>query len=125
MARWRVTLPLTRPNLSTFICGAVLSGQEGYSALRYQVDWHLRLAFPLTGTILALLGLGIAMHLGHRGGIAIGVGIGIMVTGLYLTAIQVGGSLGTAGILPPYLAVWSSNVLFGALGLWLLRRAPQ
>jgi lipopolysaccharide export system permease protein len=99
--------------------------QEGYSALRYQVDWHLRLAFPLTGAILALLGLAVAMHLGHRGGIAVGVGIGIVVAGLYLTAIQVGGSLGTAGIAPPYLAVWSSNVLFGAVGLWLVRRAPQ
>jgi lipopolysaccharide export system permease protein len=99
--------------------------QEGYTAVRYQVDWHLRLAFPLTGAILSLLGLAIAMHLGHRGGIAAGVGIGIVVAGLYLTAIQVGGSLGTAGIVPPYLAVWSSNVLFGALGLWLLRRAPQ
>ena len=99
--------------------------QEGYTAVRYQVDWHLRLAFPLTGAILALLGLAIAMHLGHRGGIAVGVGIGIVIAGFYLTALQVGSSLGTAGILPPYLAVWSSNVLFGALGLFLYRRAPQ
>ncbi len=84
--------------------------------MRYQVDWHLRLALPVTTAILALLGVAIALHLGHRGGIAVGVGIGIVVAGLCLTALQIGGSLGTAGILPPALAVWSSNVLFGALG---------
>ncbi len=99
--------------------------QEGYAATRYEVDWHLRLAFPFTATILALLGLAVAMHLGHRGGIAVGVGIGIILAGLYLTALQVGGSMGTAGILPPALAVWSSNVLFGAAGLYLYRRAPK
>jgi len=99
--------------------------QEGYIAVRYEVDWHLRLAFPITAAILALLGLAIAMHLGHRGGIAVGVGIGIVVVGLYLTALQVGGSLGTAGILPPFLAVWSSNVLFGVLGGYLYKKAPQ
>lgn len=99
--------------------------QEGYSAVRYQVDWHLRLALPVTTAILALLGVAIALHLGHRGGIAVGVGIGIVVAGLCLTTLQIGGSLGTAGILPPALAVWSSNVLFGALGVYFLRKAPQ
>lgn len=99
--------------------------QEGYSAVRYQVDWHLRLAFPIATVVLVLFGLATAMYLGHRGGIVVGVGIGIITAGVLLTALQVGGSLGTAGILPPVVAAWSSNALFGVLGVHLLRKAPQ
>ncbi len=99
--------------------------QEGYSTVRYQVDWHLRLAYPITTVVLVLFGLATAMYLGHRGGILVGVGIGIIAAGLLLTALQVGGSLGAAGILPPFFAAWSSNCLFGVLGIHLLRKAPQ
>jgi lipopolysaccharide export system permease protein len=98
---------------------------EGYSAVRYQVDWHLRLAFPITTVILVLFGLAIAMYLGHRGGIVVGVGLGIIAAGVLLIALQLGGSLGTAGILPPFFAAWTSNGLFGLLGIHLLRKAPQ
>jgi len=42
-----------------------------------------------------------------------------------LIALQLGGSLGTAGILPPFFAAWTSNGLFGLLGIHLLRKAPQ
>ena len=99
--------------------------EEGYSAVRYQVDWHLRLAFPFTTAILVLFGLAIAMYLGHRGGIVVGVGLGIIAAGVLLIALQLGGSLGTAGILPPFFAAWTSNGLFGLLGIHLLRKAPQ
>jgi lipopolysaccharide export system permease protein len=99
--------------------------QEGYSTVRYQVDWHMRLAFPVTTVVLVLFGVATAMYLGHRGGIVIGVGLGIIAAGVLLISLQLGGSLGTAGILPPFFAAWTSNVLFGLLGIHLLRKAPQ
>jgi lipopolysaccharide export system permease protein len=99
--------------------------QEGYNSWQYQVDLHLRLAIPVTAIILALLGLGLALRQGLRGNIAVGVGLGIGVAGVYLTVLQVGSSLGNAGIVPPFVGVWSGNLLFAALGIYLLATAPQ
>jgi lipopolysaccharide export system permease protein len=99
--------------------------QEGYNAAQYQVDLNLRLAFPVTAVILALLGLGLALRQSLRGNIAVGVGLGSLVAGAYLTLLQVGSSLGNAGIVPPAVGVWSGNVIFAALGAYLLATAPQ
>jgi lipopolysaccharide export system permease protein len=99
--------------------------QEGYNSSQSQVDLHLRLAFPVTSIILALLGLGLALRQKLRGNIAVGVGLGIGVAGIYLTMLQVGSSLGNAGILSPFVGVWSGNLLFAALGAYLLATAPQ
>lgn len=95
--------------------------QEGYNAAPYEVELHLRLALPLTSVILALLGISIALRQGLYGGMAAGLVIALVVAFLYLTVLQIGCSLGTVGILPPILGVWTGNVIFLALVgyLWM------
>jgi lipopolysaccharide export system permease protein len=95
--------------------------QEGYNSAAYEVELHLRLAFPLTALILSILGITLALRQGIQGGIALGVGTGIIVGSIYLAVLQIGSSLGTAGILPPALGVWAGNVIFLALSgyLWM------
>jgi lipopolysaccharide export system permease protein len=95
--------------------------QEGYNSAPYEVELHLRLAFPLTALILSILGTTLALRQGIQGGIAIGVGTGLIVGSIYLAVLQIGSSLGTAGILPPAVGVWVANVIFLALAgyLWM------
>ncbi|GKT08183.1 LPS export ABC transporter permease LptG [Desulforhabdus sp. TSK] len=97
---------------------------EGYNSTPYEVELHMRLAFPLTTLILALLGITIAMRQGMHAGITLSVGIALIVAFLYLTVLQLGSGLATASILPPALGVWASNVIFTCFTvyLWMTKR---
>lgn len=99
--------------------------QEGYNSAPYGVELHTRIAFPLTTLILALLGISIALRQGLQGGIALGTGIALITAFLYLTILQIGSSLATAGILPPFLGVWAGNILFAIGGIYLWMITPQ
>lgn len=93
--------------------------QEGYNAAPYEVELHLRVALPFTSLVLALLGISIALRQGIHGGIASGLVISLLVAFLYLTVLQIGCSLGTVGILPPIVGVWTANAIFLALVAYL------
>lgn len=92
---------------------------EGYNSLSYEVQLHMRLAFPLTTLILTILGITIVLWQGVHGGIAAGVGIGLIVGSLYLTVLQIGCALATAGILLPFPGVWAADMIFSALTAYL------
>jgi lipopolysaccharide export system permease protein len=96
---------------------------EGYNAKPYEVELQMRLAMPLTTFILALVGVTIALNQGMHGGIAVGVGIALLVASLYFTVLHLGSALATAGILPPFIGVWIGDVIFTTLGgyLWMSR----
>ena len=96
---------------------------EGYNAKPYEVELHMRLALPLTTLIVALLGVTIALSQGLHGGIAIGVGIALVVASLYFVVLHLGSALATAGILPPFVGVWAGDIIFATLAgyLWTAR----
>ncbi|MFP5212302.1 MAG: LPS export ABC transporter permease LptG [Acidobacteriota bacterium] len=94
---------------------------EGYNPTPYEVELHTRAAFPMTTLILAILGVTIVLRQGIHGGIATGIGIALTVAFAYLTVLQVGSGLASAGILPPMVGAWAGNVIFTALAgyLWV------
>jgi lipopolysaccharide export system permease protein len=96
---------------------------EGYNSKPYEVELHLRLAMPLTTFIVALLGITIALSQGLHGGIAVGVGVALIVASLYFMVLHLGSALAVAGILPPFLGVWIGDVIFATLAgyLWMVR----
>jgi lipopolysaccharide export system permease protein len=96
---------------------------EGYNAKPYEVELHMRLAMPLTTLIVALLGVTIALSQGLHGGIAVGVGIALIVASLYFMVLHLGSALAMAGILPPFIGVWLGDVIFATLAgyLWMVR----
>ena len=52
-----------------------------------------------------------------------GIGVGIALAISYWTVISVCAALGTGGALPPILAAWAPNLMFGAGALYLLLTA--
>ncbi|NSW86540.1 MAG: LPS export ABC transporter permease LptG [Syntrophobacteraceae bacterium] len=95
--------------------------QEGFNSTQHQVELHLRVVQPLTTFILAILGIMIALRQGIHGGIAVGVGVGMIVASLYFAVLQLGCALATAEILSPALGVWAGDVIFSSLAgyLWI------
>lgn len=88
--------------------------EEGYRPTRYLVDWHDKLAFPLVCLIMAALGAPFAIKTSPRsGGVALGLALTIAIAFSYWIVRTLFIALGHGGYLPPVVAAWAANVIFG------------
>jgi LPS export ABC transporter permease LptG/LPS export ABC transporter permease LptF len=93
--------------------------QSGYNATELQVELYKKISFPLSCVVMALLGVPFSFSMGKRGaffGITASIGIAIA----YWVLFSVFEKMGAYGLLIPFLAAWSPNVIFSAAGLALL-----
>jgi lipopolysaccharide export LptBFGC system permease protein LptF len=68
---------------------------------------------------MTLIAVPFAVSAGKRGAMY-GVGIGIGIALVYWTLISVFAALGAGGLVPPFLAAWAPNMIFGASAVYLL-----
>lgn len=97
--------------------------RAGFDVSTLRVQWHRKLAFPLIAPISMLLAFPFAFLVGTRGaigGVAMGVGIGI----LYWLGAELLAAMGGVGQLPPLLAAWSPDIVFFFLGLYFVFKMP-
>jgi LPS export ABC transporter permease LptG/LPS export ABC transporter permease LptF len=85
----------------------------GYDVRENEVALHRKIAFPLVTLVMTLIGVPFAVTTGRRGALY-GVGIGIVLALTYWTMISVFAAFGAGGAMPPTLAAWAPNLLFGA-----------
>ena len=98
--------------------------ESGGDATRYRVGLSMKLAFPFTNLVVILIGSPLSARL-RRGGIAIGVGLGLSITFIYYGFIRVGQTLGDHAILPPFVAAWLGNIVFTVCGIVLILRTEK
>ena len=97
--------------------------QSGFDTMRLRVALWQKLSYPLTAVVMVLLAIPFALSMGRRGsiaGIAVAIGVALafrVVDGLF-------GAMGNVDYLPAALAAWSSDILFGLVGGYLLLRTP-
>jgi LPS export ABC transporter permease LptG/LPS export ABC transporter permease LptF len=97
--------------------------QSGFDTMRLRVDlWH-KLAYPLITVVMAVLAIPFALSMGRRGSLT-GVAVAIFVALTYFVVDSFFGALGNVNYLPAPLAAWSSDILFGLVGGYLLLRTP-
>jgi lipopolysaccharide export system permease protein len=96
----------------------------GRDPLELDVQLRLKLAFPFVTLIMTLLGAPLAAGT-RRSGFAIAFTSALAISFVYYGVIQIGQVLGEEALLPPWLAAWIANIIFGALGVYLLVRAPK
>ena len=92
--------------------------QSGFDVLDLRIDLQSKLAFPLTCLIMAIVGLPFAFSVGRRGALY-GVSVGLAIGLLFWGALGLFTQMGRYEVLPPVLAAWGPNMLFGAGGLYL------
>ncbi len=91
---------------------------SGLDVLDLRIDLQGKVAFPLTCSVMAIVGLPFAFSVGKRGalyGVAVGLAIGLVFWG----ALGLFTQMGRYEILPPMLAAWGPNLLFGTGGAYL------
>jgi lipopolysaccharide export system permease protein len=97
---------------------------SGARVANYLVDLHMKLAFPLINFIVILIGAPIATRLRARSA-AIGFGFSVSISFLYYAFMQSGKALGHNGALPPYLAAWMGDIVFGVVGVVMTFQAQR
>lgn len=93
--------------------------QSGVRVKAFEVDYHLKLAMPLSALVFCLLGAPLALR-AARSGRAFGVAASIGLAFVYFTLTAVCRSLAANGALPPLAGAWAPNLLFAALGVGLV-----
>ncbi|MFH1312258.1 MAG: LptF/LptG family permease [Candidatus Eisenbacteria bacterium] len=97
---------------------------SGGETTGYRVGLNMKISFPFTNLIVVLIGSPLSARL-RRGGLAVGVGLGLSLTFVYYGFIRVGQTLGDQAVLPPVLASWLGNIFFGICGIILISRAER
>lgn len=86
-----------------------------------KVDWHFKLSIPFSCLIFALCAAPLSLRFAKVGSYS-GILLGVIIMFLYWNNILLGKALGLGLLVPPVLAGWSQNIIFGLGGLILLWR---
>lgn len=110
---------LTTPELNRYIAREKLRGRETLNF--FYIEKYRRTAQPFAGFILTIIGVCIAMRK-VRGGSGLHLAIGIVISALYIMAMQFTTTFSTKAGLNPMLAVWIPNFIFAGVAYYLYRR---
>ena len=98
---------------------------EGYESHKYRTDLYSRFSFPVVNFIMVFLGIPFALRTGRSGGIAVGVGLSVVIGFSYWIVFATSRSLGTGGVVPPLIAAGFPDMLFLAVGALMLGYVRQ
>ena len=107
---------LTLAQLSEYIKTST-SSQDNLA--KYRTDWWYRVLYPFSLIVLMLFALLQGMRTDRRNAVAGVFGV-ILVLLAYIMVMNVFMAAGRFNRLPPFVAVIATEVIFGAIGLYLL-----
>jgi lipopolysaccharide export system permease protein len=87
----------------------------------YDVEIHKKFALAAACMVFVLLGAPLALRF-PRGGVGMVLGVSIGVFAAYYSFLIAGQELAQRGTVPPWLAMWGANLLFGGVGLYFALR---
>jgi len=97
----------------------------GLDSLRFEVDYHSKMAFAFAALVLSLTGIPFMVQKARAGGNMVSVGLAIGLAFVYWVAFSFSLSLGKNAVLPPLLAAWGPNVIMGCVATFLLFRLKR
>lgn len=106
----------------------VLSDRARVARVRqavYAVELQKKYAIPAACIVFVLVGIPLGIRF-PRGGVGLVIGAGMIVFSVYYVGLIAGESLANRLILPPFVAMWLTNILMSALGvagLWWVHRS--
>jgi lipopolysaccharide export system permease protein len=97
----------------------------GADTRQEQVDLHMKIAYPFANFVILIFGIalvGSASHAGRQSA-TVGFGLALFLTIIFWGFLRVGQGIGYGGALPPVVAAWLADGIFGLVGIVLLARA--
>ncbi len=113
---------MTYGELKKFIAKQKEKGSSGIE--RFEVENYTRTASPFATFILTIMGVCISSRK-VRGGIGMHLAIGLLLAASYVLFLQVSSIFAVNNMLPPLIAVWIPNVLYGGIAFYLYKSAQK
>lgn len=90
----------------------------------FSIELYKRRATPFASFILTLIGVSLSSRK-TRGGMGKYIGIGLILSFVYILFLTVSQTFAINGNMPPLLAVWLPNIVFSVIGAALYVKAPK
>jgi lipopolysaccharide export system permease protein len=104
---------------------AIDRGQDAQRrAARYAVEVHKKWAISTACMSFVIIGMVMALRF-PRGGIGLVIGGGLLVFSIHYVGLTAGESLADRGLVAPWAAMWTPNIvltILGLIGLYRVRR---
>ena len=113
---------LTLPDLVRFIDKEKARGNANINT--YLVVLYRKYSLPVTAFILTIIAVSVS-SMKRRGGMGVNLAIGIVIAFTYIFFDKIFGTMAEKSSIPPLVAVWFPNLVFGLLAIYLLRNAKR
>ncbi|MGL2967162.1 LptF/LptG family permease [Flavobacterium sp. XGLA_31] len=90
----------------------------------YLVVLYKKYSIPVSAFILTIIAVAVS-SMKRRGGMGVNLAIGILLAFSFVFLDKIFGVLAEKSTAPPLLAVWTPNIVFGILAIYLLRNAKR
>ena len=90
----------------------------------YLVVFYKKFSLPIAAFILTIIAVAVS-SMKRRGGMGVNLAIGIVIAFVFIFFDKVFGTLAEKSSIPPFVAVWLPNFVFGVLAYYLLRNAKR
>jgi lipopolysaccharide export system permease protein len=97
-----------------------IHAREGKDTTQKWIELHRNLSYPFISIVLALIAIPLSLRSSRHGGLLFCVGINLAMGFVFSFLYAISISLGRGGTFDPLLAAWGPNLLFTALGFYLL-----
>ncbi len=89
-----------------------------------EVEFNYRFADAFIGLIVILLALPLSIRL-RKGGVMLGLGLGLLFSFLYWGFIQVAKAFGYVGAFSPVVSAWLPNITFSLVAVFFLTQVRR
>ena len=113
---------MTIPEARDYIESLKRSGANNTGQTR--VGYHNKFSYPFANLIVVLIAIPLAA-VRRRGGQAVQIGLGLLISFLYLAIIKIVEPFGYKDTLDPAVAAWLPHILFALFGIYLLMKAKK
>jgi len=113
---------MTIGQLNSFIAKERARGNANINT--YLVVFYKKFSLPVSAFILTIIAVAVS-SMKRRGGMGINLAIGIVIAFVFIFIDKVFGTLAEKSSIPPLIAVWLPNLVFGILAYYLLRNAKR
>ena len=90
----------------------------------YTTEKYKRFTAPLAIIILTIIGVTVSSKK-SRGGIGLNLGVGLLISFVFLIVMQFFLAYGSSGSMNPWLAVWIPNIIFGGIAFIMFKLAQK
>src|SRR5262249_34038041 len=98
--------------------------QSGFDVVRLRVQLQKKIAFPLITLVMAILAVPFALAGGRRGALS-GVALALLIAVAYQLTAGLFEAMGNVSQLPPLVAAWMPDLIFGLAGGYMILKTPS